>query len=111
MSIRLNLTNRNKDYDSLVIYRSTSKIDLANLPAPLVTLVNKEQSYLDTTAPKNTLVYYAFAVKRGSEVTHSVSRPAVNAGYTGPGPQELILGDWRFGYFGSILAADKSMCR
>jgi len=106
MSIRLNLTNRNKNYDSLVIYRSTSKIDLANLPAPLVTLVNKEQSYLDTTAPKNTLVYYAFAVKRGSEVTYSVSRPAVNAGYTGPGPQELVLGDWRFGYFGSMPAAE-----
>lgn len=106
MSVRVKWLNRNTDYDSITVYRDTKTIDPAALPAPLAVLSGGETDYLDTTAPTRTLLYYLIALKKGSETTYSSPKPTVNIGYTGPGPQNILFGDWRFGYFGSILATE-----
>lgn len=106
MSIRLKWLNRNTVFDSVIIYRSLDPINLDALPAPLVTLTNGEKEYLDTTAPKAKLLWYAFGVKKGTEVVYSKSKPMMDVDYTGPGPQEIALGNWFQGYFGTITATD-----
>lgn len=106
MSIRLKWMNRNPKFDSITIYRDTKFIDLTALPPPLVVLTNKETEYLDTSAPRGTLVWYAFAIKEGTETVYSRSKPMVNIDYTGPGPQAIFTGDWNQGYFGKITAAE-----
>lgn len=106
MSIRVKWLNRNAAYDSITVYRDTKVIDPAALPASIAVLSGGEKEYLDTTAPTKTLLYYLIALKKGTEVTYSTPKPTVNIGYTGPGPQEIQLGDWRFGYFGSLTPAE-----
>lgn len=106
MSIRLKWMNRNPKFDSVTIYRDTKFIDLAALPPPLVVLTNKETEYLDTTAPRGTLLWYAFAIKEGTEVVYSRSKPMVNTDYNGPGPQTIFSGDWNQGYFGKITSTE-----
>lgn len=106
MSIRLKWLNRNTVFDSVIIYRSLDPINLDALPAPLVTLTNGEKEYLDTTAPKAKLLWYAFGVKKGTEIVYSKSKPMMDVDYTGPGPQEIALGNWFQGYFGIIEQVD-----
>jgi len=102
MSVRVKWLNRNASYDSITVYRDTKKISPDSLPAPIATLTGGEKSYLDTTAPTKTLLYYLIALKKGSSTIYSKPKPTVNVGYTGPGPQAIQLGDWRFGYFGTL---------
>lgn len=106
MSVRIKWLNRNADYESITVYRDTKVIDPNTLPASLAVLTGGEVDYLDTTAPVKTLLYYLIALKKGDEVTYSLPKPTVNIGYTGPGPQNILYGDWRFGYFGAVPAAD-----
>lgn len=106
MSVRVKWLNRNTDYDSITIYRDTKLIDPAALPAKLVELTGDELDYLDTTAPVRTLLYYLIELKKGTEVTYSKPKPTVNIGYNGPGPQAITVGDWRFGYFGTLTTAE-----
>lgn len=106
MSIRLKWLNRNTVFDSVIIYRSLDPINLDALPAPLVTLTNGEKEYLDTTAPKAKLLWYAFGVKKGTEIVYSKSKPMMDVDYTGPGPQEIALGNWFQGYFGTLPVTD-----
>ena len=106
MSVRVKWLNRNVDYDSITVYRDTKVIDPKALPASLAVLTGGEKDYLDTTAPVKTLLYYLIALKKGDEVTYSIPKPTVNIGYTGPGPQNILYGDWRFGYFGQLTTAE-----
>jgi hypothetical protein len=114
MSVRLGFLNRNQVFDSIKVYRDTVKIDPAALPAPLVTLTGGETTYLDTTAPRGVLSYYLFEVRNGDDVEYSQPRPIVNIDYSGPGPQEILYGDWNQGYFGpvdsSLLFTGPELC-
>lgn len=106
MSIRIKWLNRNENYDSITVYRDTKKIDIEALPESIAVLSGGEKDYLDTTAPTKTLLYYLIALKKGSNVSYSKPKPTVNVGYTGPGPQTIWMGDWRFGYFGPVSGAE-----
>lgn len=106
MSVRIKWLNRNTDYDSITIYRDTKPISQSALPASIAVLTDGETDYLDTTAPTKTLLYYLIALKKGTAITYSLPKPTVNIGYTGPGPQTIRQGDWRFGYFGPVTTAE-----
>lgn len=106
MSIRLNWIDRNTAVDSVAIYRDIIPLVPATLPAAIATLTAGETTYDDTTAVRNVLYYYGFTVKRGTDSVFSSVRPVVNMPYTGPGPQELMRGDWEQGYFGDVSTTD-----
>lgn len=87
--------------ESINIYRSLTPIDVANLPAALVSIAGNLSSYQDNTAARNTTYYYAVGhVRAGQELLS----PVLTYGHypdTGPGPQTLLRGDWNLGYFGT----------
>lgn len=91
--------------DSINIYRSTTPLDVNNLPAALASIAGSATSYSDTTAVRNTLYYYVVGhVRAGNELLSQV----LTMGHypdTGPGPQTLLRGDWNLGYFGTVSAA------
>jgi len=91
--------------ESINIYRSTSMIDVNNLPVALASVAGNVSSYMDTTAVRNTTYYYAVGhVRLGQEL---VSPVFIMGHYpdTGPGPQTLLRGDWNCGYFGMATTA------
>lgn len=106
MSVRVKWLNRNTGYDSITIYRDVKSISPEALPDSLVVLSGGETEYLDTTAPTKVLLHYLIALKKGTEVTYSQPKPTMNIGYNGPGPQSIMFGDWRFGYFGQLTTID-----
>ena len=105
MSIRLTFTNPN-NADSVKIYRSESKIDLATLPDPLATLPGNATTFSDVTAVRNKVYYYVISSIKGSDVLFT---PNQQYGYfpdTGPGPSKLLRGNWNEGYFGTCTQAE-----
>lgn len=91
--------------DSINIYRTSTPMDVNNLPAALASIAGSATSYSDTTAVRNTLYYYAVGhVRAGNELLS----PVLLMGHypdTGPGPQTLLRGDWNLGYFGTCTPA------
>lgn len=107
MSIRTNWTNPNDTFDAVKIYRTAEPFDYSNIPvSPLATLAEGETTYLDTTAAQNTYYYYTVAVVKGTDVVLSPPKLAIHMPYKGPGPQELLCGDWNRGFFGVLTAAE-----
>ena len=105
MSIRLTFTNPN-NADSVKIYRSESKIDLAALPEPLATLPGDATSFSDVTAVRNKVYYYVISSIKGDDVLFT---PNQQYGYfpeTGPGPSRLLRGNWNEGYFGTVAPTE-----
>lgn len=97
-----------KKVDQVLLYRSTTKYDPQVLPveAPLATLGPEATSYIDNSALVNTYYYYLLAYKSGDEIVYSPQSLTINMPYTGPGPQELLRGDWERGYFGEFSAPE-----
>lgn len=106
MSIKIDWGTGNADADSVVIYRSLTPINLAALPAPLVTLAGSETSYVDATAARNTVYNYIIAVTKGNDTVLSQNKAYGYYPDTGPGPTTLIRGDWTEGYFGSMSSTE-----
>lgn len=105
MSIRLTFTNPN-NADSVKIYRSEAKIDLAALPEPLATLPGNATTFSDVTAVRNKVYYYVISSIKGDDVLFT---PNQQYGYfpdTGPGPSKLLRGNWNEGYFGTCTQAE-----
>lgn len=102
MSVTLNWGSANAALaESIKVYRTTTPMDVNNLPAALATIAGSATSYTDTTAVRNTLYYYAVGHVRGG---NELVSPVFIMGHypdTGPGPQTLLRGDWNLGYFGT----------
>lgn len=101
MGIKLSWTNRGTvPLDSIRVYRATSKTGTLTL---VDTIAGTALTYEDTTAPTTNIVYwYSIAsVKDGSE-TLSKRTPIGYFPDNGPGPKNLFMGDWEFGYFGEV---------
>lgn len=92
--------------DSIKVYRSLSKIDLANLPDPLVTLAGDATFYSDVTAARNTIYNYVVATALGDDVVFTQNQEYGYFPETGPGPSVLMRGNWREGYFGTVSQTD-----
>lgn len=103
MSIRLTWRNPNAaTADSVVIYRDTTPIPAATLPAPLVTLAGDAVSYDDTTVVRGVVYYYRIAMFKDADFVLSDNRIHGHFPDSGPGPQKLLRGDWKRGYFGRV---------
>lgn len=92
--------------DSIKVYRSLSKIDLANLPDPLATLAGDATFYSDITAARNTIYNYVIATTLGEDTVFTQNQEYGYFPETGPGPSTLLRGNWREGYFGTVSQAD-----
>lgn len=105
MSIRINWTNPNVNFDKVKIYRSLSKFSKDTLPTVLVELT-EGATYLDTTTKLDTLYWYAVGVVSGVDEIISFLPPAIQLTSIGPGPKTLLRGNNQYGYFGTVTTAE-----
>lgn len=107
MSNTLKWTNPNASFDEIQIYRSEVKPVAGEVPTNKVaTITDGSTTWTDNTAALNKYYWYWIAVKKGADVVYGYPHMAINMPYTGPGPQELLAGDWMRGYFGTVSSAD-----
>lgn len=92
--------------DNVVIYRGTAALDKNNLPAPLATLAGDVATYVDDALVSNNVYYYIVSFVKGADVSYSMNYEMGYFADLGPGPQKLVMGNWTYGYFGEIAAAD-----
>lgn len=108
MGIQINWTDFNTAApDGFKIYRSLAPINPASPPAPLATVGPAIRTYDDTATSRNTVYYYR--VSAFDAASGEVFSPDIVTGYypyTGPGPQQLLRGDFSSGFFGEIPIAD-----
>lgn len=108
MSLLLKWAKRNAVPVITEIYRSSTPLDKANLPAPLVTLTNQEVEYLDTTAVTGQSYYYmwvSYNMQHGSPA-YSPSTLITVAQRRGVGPNILLTGNADCGYFGDVTQSE-----
>jgi len=91
--------------DSIEIYRFADPRATPNplaLGTPLAVLPGDATSYVDNTVANYTTYQYRIVSVKGSD--KSMGFPIVQGYFpqTGPGPQELLRGDWYCGYFGTL---------
>lgn len=107
MSTRINWTNPSTPFDEVRIYRTDAPFDDATIPAsPLVVLTGKETTYLDTTTFQNIYYYYTIAVVVNGEIILASPKRTIHIPYTGPGPQEIQIGDNARGFFGLLTSTE-----
>lgn len=104
MQIDLKWVNRNVGEDGTKLYRATSTIDTANLPTPVTTLAPGVNTYTDTDIIRGQKYHYRMGVFKGHDFVLSDEIVAHALPRTGPGPQELVAGDYEAGYFGTVSA-------
>lgn len=103
MSIRLTWRDVNAAIaDNIIIYRDTVPIPPDSLPTPLVTLAGSATTYDDTTVVRGTVYYYRIAAVKGVDFVLSDNKIHGYFPDSGPGPQTLLRGDWKRGYFGRV---------
>lgn len=106
MPIKLDWIDHNISADSRNVYRSTSKIDVGNLGAPLATLPGNALTYTDNTVQRGVTYYYVVTSVQGTDEAPSAQYVMAYIPYTGPGPQTLVRGTWELGYFGRVPVED-----
>lgn len=106
MPIKLDWIDHNVSADSRKVYRSTSKIDVGNLPAPLAVLAGNALTYTDNTVQRGITYHYVVTSVQGADEAPSAEYIIAYIPYTGPGPQAVIRGTWEYGYFGRVPLED-----
>lgn len=108
MPVTLNFENFNPGIEGIAIYRSDDPIDANNLPEPLVTLGPTETTYTDDTTVHGQMYHYRVAVYIGTDVAPgpNYAMRDATASETGPGPQNIVSGDWNLGLFGQLRSSD-----
>lgn len=106
MDITLNWVSRNQGEDGTHIYRSSSPMNPADLPAPFATVGPGVTSYIDTAVVRDSLYYYRFGIFKGSDIAISGEIAIAALATTGPGPQTLLVGDHHAGYYGRVLSTE-----
>lgn len=101
MGVKLTWQNRGTvPLDSIKIYRSATKTGELVL---IDTIAGTALSYEDTTMPTTNRVYwYSVASVLNGNETRGQLTPMGHFPDSGPGPKNIILGDWEFGYFGEV---------
>lgn len=112
MTIRLSWPSQAaKALTAIEVYRKVgwdATIDVNAPGTPIATLSGNATEYIEdvTTLTNKTIYKYWMAAVKGGE--RLIGAP-VTQGYfldTGPGPTELIRGDWESGYFGSLTPTE-----
>lgn len=106
MQIKLSWENRNSTDDGTRIYKSNAVIASNALPAVLVTLPPGASSYTDADVLRDQTYHYRIEIFKGGDKSLSQNIVATAVPYTGPGPQDLIAGDFERGYFGQVDPLD-----
>jgi hypothetical protein len=101
MSIRLKWKNPNTGASVVRIYRSLTPIDTAALPDPILEVADGSTQYLDEFPKYGESFYYVFSVTISGRTIFSPNKLYSCVIDLGPGPQDLVLGDFKMGYFGT----------
>lgn len=88
------------------VYRGTSKLDRSNLANPIATLTNNENTYTDTTTVRDTLYYYVYETIVGQDKQSTDNIPIRAVPRKGPGPTAVQIGDFAYGYFGTLTSGE-----
>lgn len=103
MSISLTWKNDNGARAVIKVYRSVgTPIDTSNPGEPIATLPYYAKSYEDTTALPGVDYYYAVSATVDGNVTFTPVLNIENIRKRGPGPQKIIHGNERLGFFGRV---------
>lgn len=107
MGIRVKWTNHNTGEDYTNVYRSRNYIDLFELPEPIAQVGPGVTEFDDLTVPEHEVWHYRFGVVKNGEEVLSENQSVYTSTNRGPGPQELLSGDYhRLGYFGTLTAEE-----
>jgi hypothetical protein len=106
MGIRIEWVDPNQANAPVSIYRSENKmLDDNNLPEPIAVVPSNTGFYLDEDIIRNKLYYYRVAtpgVEGSGELVITPNKGLMFMPYTGPGPKNIIRGDYEFGIFGRM---------
>lgn len=106
MFIKLTWDNPNTGAVTINIYRGDTPLDRSNLGTPIATLTNGELEYTDNTVVFGNTYYYVLETVLNSEKVSTLNYITRAATRRGPGPGELAIGDYDYGYFGTISSLD-----
>lgn len=104
MSIRLNWEEPKGIFDEIQIYRTLEPFTSENVPSAPLTTLKSGSTYLDQTSIIGVLYYYTLALKVGSELIISPPQMAIDSPNVGPGPNKVVTGDRKAGWFGNLSA-------
>lgn len=104
MSITLKWQNSNPSTAVIELFRSETKpIDYkTEFTTPLVTLPGTATEYTDNTTTPGMSYYFAMKVTQGSNSVWTPLFSSADVLRRGPGPNVLMYGDSRLGYFGTV---------
>lgn len=106
MNLTLTWKNFNVVPVSMAIYRGDAPLDPMALPAPLVTLTEGEEIWVDSTVTRGQLYYYMFVTTGATDKVPSRNYPIRAVSRRGHGPTDLLYGDYELGYFGELTALE-----
>lgn len=114
MEIKLTWDNPNIDEVTVNIYRGESLLDRDNLGTPIASLNNGETEYIDTDLIRGNRYFYVLETINENGRAVSANFEIIALPYTGPGPQELKIGNMGLGYYGKIpeglLISQEALC-
>lgn len=108
MAIRLKWKNPNSGASVVRIYRGATPIDTSNMAGvnPIVEISDGSTSYVDEFPKYGQSFYYVFSVTIGGREIFSINKLYSCVIDLGPGPKDLLIGDFKLGYFGSCGTGD-----
>lgn len=106
MYIHLKWRNRNSNLEAINIYRSTDPFGSTDLPDTLVTISGNLEEYVDDAVERDVEYYYLIEFTRGNDRVFSRLIKLKATVSSGPGPQDLLNGDYSSGYFGLFPAEE-----
>lgn len=91
-----------------VLYRNAgSPVNMSSLPTDKVDVGSGITTYTYPTGVNNTVYYVVVGAKKADgTITYSDQIPTGYFPDSGPGPVNLLRGDWSFGYFGEVPATE-----
>lgn len=91
-----------------VLYRNAgAPVNLASPPTDKVDVASDATSYVYNTGANNTVYYIVIGAKKADgTITYSDQIPVGYFPDMGPGPSNLLRGDWSYGYFGEVSATE-----
>lgn len=102
MKIVLNWVNRNTGEEGTRVFRSDQPITSVEGLTPIATLPQGANTYTDEDVVQGQYYHYRLEVFNGDQKFLGLSVPVLAMGTTGPGPMEILRGDWERGFFGEV---------
>ncbi len=106
-AVLLKWRDRNWAEHGHYVYRSTTPMDINNLPSPIGTLLPNQYEYIDYDVIADQTYYYRIGAFRNNDVSVSNEIEVVAApSNTGPGPVDFIGGDESHGFYGEVPSSE-----